>query len=476
MKKIFILFSAVLISLTACNKPEAPELSLSENAGSINADGGTLSFSVNANNEWNLTTDGQTWYTVSPTACSGNCHVVVTVDPFMAAGGRSATLTIVSAGLTQRFSLAQASPVPPADPSHESVLLNGSGRDVTFHPLAGFEYVVDNAASWISVKKTDASEIVLTLADNNSGESRSADVVQKTTDGNTLKTFSITQDWKKALAGELLIEEIFFTGHLTESGSQTSSDGDQYFKITNNSDELIYADGLLVVFSESSSNTATTGAQWTYPVLTDRIGVNSIYRIPGSGKDVPVKPGESLLLALTAQDFTQGGGFDLSKADFEFVDLNDYVQDPDNPDVPNLENWFKSSRSITVLHNRGMESYAIAFAPPAMTAEAFMADYPWNGTRVMDWNGHHFEREIQDAYLIPNDWVVDGVNGAVPEALGNLWWNPDVDSGWTGVGETQNDAGRYGKGVRRKVENGKLADSNNSTNDFTRNAVPSLAK
>ena len=43
-------------------------------------------------------------------------------------------------------------------------------------------------------------------------------------------------------------------------------------------------------------------------------------------------------------------------------------------------------------------------------------------------------------------------------------------------GKTDGDPGRYGKCPRRKVQNGKLVDTNNSTNDFDRDAKPSLAK
>lgn len=477
MKKIFFTLAAVLVALTACNKTETPELIVYTTSGLVDAAGGVTGSFVHANNECTVTTDGQTWYTVTPTSFTNEATILVTVEPLTAVGGRSAVITISSAGLSQTFSLVQTSPVPPTDPTVESVVKNNAATEVTFTPLAGFDYVLDKSASWISVQSSTADQIVLSLAENTTGETRSAEVIQKTTDGNTLKTFVITQDWKNALPGELLIEEVFFTGHLTESGVQTSADGDQYVKITNNSDETVYADGLLFLLSETSSNTATTGAYYVYPEQPDALGINTVYYIPGSGKDVPLKAGKSLILALAAQDFTEAGGFDLSKADFEFVDEgNEYFPDTDNPDVPNLQSWFISSWSYTTLHNRGMESYAIAFAPKGMTAETFMADYAWVGKRVMDWNGYHFERDIQDAYLIPNDWVVDGVNCAVPEALGSLSWNPSVDAGWTGVGETQSDADRYGKAVNRKSENGKLVDTNNSTNDFNRNAVPTFAQ
>jgi hypothetical protein len=67
---------------------------------------------------------------------------------------------------------------------------------------------------------------------------------------------------------------------------------------------------------------------------------------------------------------------------------------------------------------------------------------------------------------MPNTWVLDGVNCAVEQYLGTLAFNPSVDSGWTGCGKIDNDPDRLGKSVRRINTAGKLADTDNSTNDF----------
>ena len=54
-------------------------------------------------------------------------------------------------------------------------------------------------------------------------------------------------------------------------------------------------------------------------------------------------------------------------------------------------------------------------------------------------------------------------------------WPAAFDAGWTFCGEYDGDPARLGKSVRRSVNaEGKLVDTNNSTNDFTPNATPSL--
>ena len=86
----------------------------------------------------------------------------------------------------------------------------------------------------------------------------------------------------------------------------------------------------------------------------------------------------------------------------------------------------------------------------------------------------------QKAYKLPNDWIVDGVNCSV-EA--ERQWNvlpATVDAGWTHCGKIDHDKDRYFKSVRRKMlyldENGHrvLQDTDNSTDDFNTECIPSL--
>lgn len=277
--------------------------------------------------------------------------------------------------------------------------------------------------------------------------------------------------------GNFVIEEIFFTGNVLADGvNNDSGDGDQYIKITNNSYGTLYADGLTFVVSTLDSQTASTGATWVYPELPDSIAFSAAYRIPGNGTDYPVNAGESIILAVTAQNFKSAenpNGFDLSKADFEFVDSeNDDAID--NPDVPNMIIWF--SKPMHMLHNRGYKSFAIIDIPSYINEDSYMANYAWEGKRTMDWNGFHFEQDITEAWLSPNDWVLDGINCAIAENLGTLAFNSTIDAGYTGCGAVDKDPDRFGKSVLRKRDPStyRLIDTNNSTNDFIPNATPSL--
>ena len=77
---------------------------------------------------------------------------------------------------------------------------------------------------------------------------------------------------------------------------------------------------------------------------------------------------------------------------------------------------------------------------------------------------------------MPNAWIIDAVNLAVPTVYE---WNiisARLDKGFTYCGNVDFDEARYNKAVVRKRNENGWIDTNNSTNDFTPNAVPSCSK
>ena len=363
-----------------------------------------------------------------------------------------------------------------------TVGFEGTTEPVSIDVKSNIDWTVTaEEADWFTIEPLEGSgdgTITVTVEPLTEIAARAAVILVG--NGTTTASFQIVQGLPETAdvsEGGFVIEEVFFAGFLPEGGtSSDASDGDQYIKITNNSENLLYADGLLVCLSSYNSQVSAAGAYWEPTVtLADSIGVNALYRIPGAGSDVPVLPGKSLVIALAAQDFSaeNGAGLDLSKADFEIFDGEDY--DTDNPDVPNIENWVVESETFSMLHNRGFFSLALAKVPYE-TAAAYMEACPWTGTETFWFNGAAFTtRDIAAGnYILKNEWVVDAVNLGIEEDLGRLAFNASVDAGYTGCGKVDRDPDRYGKSALRKSEDGKLADTNNSTNDFTRDSVPSL--
>ncbi len=275
---------------------------------------------------------------------------------------------------------------------------------------------------------------------------------------------------------DFIIEEIFFTGTLRSSG--TSYNGDNYIKLYNNTDKVLYADGVAILESEFTS---TVRYDYTPDIQASTMTVQAIYVIPGSGTEHPVQPGESVIICDVGIDHREANpnSFDLSHADFEWYDESSSPQnlDIDGATVPNMDKWYCYTASYWILHNRGFKSYAIARIP--VEKNAYLQSYSYTYNYTMHLAAGDFDME-RTAYQIPNEWILDGVNCSVES---ERQWNilpPSVDAGWTHCGTIDHDQTRYFKSVRRKMlsltSDGRkiLQDTNNSTDDFNTECVPSL--
>jgi len=274
---------------------------------------------------------------------------------------------------------------------------------------------------------------------------------------------------------DFVIEEIFFTGTLQSSGNQYY--GDDYVKIYNNTDHVLYADGLSFV---ESKFVTTQKFDYTPDIMNDAMTIQAIYTIPGSGTDYPVQPGESLILADTGIDhrIANPNSFDLSDADWEWYDVSTSAahMDIDSPTVPNLDKWYCYTLSFFVLHNRGFRAWALARIP--IDKEEYLANYSYTYDYVIVVPAGTYPM-TQTAFKLPNEWIVDAVNCSV-EA--EYVWNvtsPSLDRGWTYCGTMDHDKTRYFHSVRRKMLYLKdgvphLKDTNNSTEDFNPYCIPSL--
>lgn len=289
------------------------------------------------------------------------------------------------------------------------------------------------------------------------------------------KTISITT-YLSVEKDDFIFEEIFFSGTLRASGTQYYGDG--YFKIYNNTDHVLYADGL--AFCESKFK-STLYFDYNPDIRTDTFTIWSLYVIPGSGTDHPVQPGESMIICDTGIDHRNANpnSFDLSAADFEWYDVSTQPShlDIDSETVPNLDKWYCYTLSFYILHNRGFTSFALARIP--IDKEQYLRDYYYTYNYTMYLAAGTFYME-QSAYKMPNDWIVDGVNCSVEsERLWNIL-PASVDAGWTHCGTIDHDESRYFRSIRRKLlylnEDGtmKLQDTNNSTNDFNTECIPSV--
>jgi len=273
---------------------------------------------------------------------------------------------------------------------------------------------------------------------------------------------------------DFVIEEVFFTGVKTADGKNYNSS--RYFKLTNNTKKVLYADKLILGQSEF----LTTDDKNPTPYNKNlSFAVKAVMVLPGSGTEYPVQPGDFIVIADNAINHKENTStaYDLHNANFEFPSVNPALGQVDNPSVPNVKIIYSQMNfNMFFLHDRGFESYIIARFPAGEDENTFLTNFKYNYTYQNSAGGV----TSKSAYTIPNSWIIDGVNNSIPTKFVHVLTSASIDGGWTSVGTIDKDATRFGKSVRRKVtgqmDNGKnlYMDTNNSSNDFTKDAEPSL--
>lgn len=338
-----------------------------------------------------------------------------------------------------------------------------------FAPTAdGYRAIVDIPAGTYNIEAAGVADYNVKGTATQADVKTSAKGVTATADGHTATLVFSTYNAEQGL----VLTEIFFSSN-TYPGTQRPYTDDQYIKIGNNSDHVIYADSIALVESKFQ-----TDMKWdvTPDYMKQAISIAFCYLIPGRGTDVPVMPGQELLIALNGKDHTKinKNSFDLSHADFEIFDVSPNTEfvDEDNPGVPNMTKWYSDMWSYTVLHNKGSKSYALV--KMQCDSISFLKEHFYHFTYPVVVAGETYTGK-DDAYWLPISWVVD----AVCISIKSDWqWNPFppmLDAGWTYCAETFQDKTRYGLSVvRKKDADGKWIDTNNSTNDFTPRATPTM--
>ena len=250
----------------------------------------------------------------------------------------------------------------------------------------------------------------------------------------------------------LLISKVYYAG--TRDNMDRTYTTDSYVEIFNNSDEVIYIDGKYLGLAESVSPPA-------YPAKDnpDSIFMRQICRFPGSGKDYPVEPGKSIVVAAkSARNHLESAAtsVDLSKADFEVKP----IEGSGNPDVPMLP-LISNSTNIQTLNLISGGGNAVVLFETDEDVLSWPEVYQRGKT-----SGELFRR-------IHKSVVIDGVeclrkpSQNAPD-VNTKRLQADIDAGYTVITAVN---GYNHESVERKVsrvEGGRcyLTDTNNSSADF----------
>lgn len=309
----------------------------------------------------------------------------------------------------------------------------------------------------------------------------------------------ITVNIIDGIPGDWLIKQVYYGGSDQWDGANFR---DQFIEFYNNTDSLMYADSLYFaqVFGENSARPTLTDP-WYLPsgqldwrlstgmanANTDYVYAYHLYMVPGTGRQYPVNPGESIVIAQNALNhkapYVNNEGhvqtvnnpsltIDLSNADFEAYLLdyrreNDpsatpYRFDIDNPLVPNIK-VLLSTHDDMILDNLGRDAYIIFKASDEYVKD-LMANHHYPSPKATQ-NNSNKNRFIQ----IPTKIVIDGVELAQtnPSSRAPKRLPATLDGGFTYLPKGYYRSQSVIRKTVRTVNGRKvLMDTNNSSNDF----------
>ncbi len=265
----------------------------------------------------------------------------------------------------------------------------------------------------------------------------------------------------KSKSDGFVISEIFFSWTKTPEGKPYFYDS--FFELYNNTDKVLYADGLCI--GETKLKTTHILENFAPDIRNEAVILRTAYRIPGSGKEHPVKPGETFVFCDIARNhkIENPNSIDLSKANFEWYDVN--KRDTDTPEVPNMERLLiENARVVWKPFSRGQHSYALFRVPNTVSAEDFASNHSFSYEFSL--KGKTYKKEV---WKIENSEVIDAVECSTPSAFEWKALSPSLDLTWTYSGDA--DDSRYGHSVKRKISHKEgdrivLQDTNDSASDF----------
>ena len=265
---------------------------------------------------------------------------------------------------------------------------------------------------------------------------------------------------------------------------------DQYITIYNPSKQTLYLDSMAIVTNQIDPRVILEFAPGDN-FINSYYGVNSIMCFPGKGKDFPVKPGQTIVIANYAVDhaktfekYLEDNGenlkeyegydqfLDLTKADFEWSPSTDKNN---NPNVPDLMPISSGRAMATVAEAVGLALVRLPWSPATFAqfakrdAEADKKSKVKNPIHYINVTNTHLKDFL--AVEIPFNKVVDCMT-ICPRKRFQM--RPSkLDKGFLGVNEedfssynNENILKVMGLSLQRKFDGKGFVDTDNTTTDF----------
>jgi hypothetical protein len=256
----------------------------------------------------------------------------------------------------------------------------------------------------------------------------------------------------------LIISQVYFTGSKTPSAGTYFSD--QFIQIYNNSADTVYTDSLFIGDVYGNSGQINASSQPTpYASITDSVYLSNVWMIPGTGKQHPLAPGKSIIIAQDGIDHKNdpngnaNSPVNLSGADWETYNERPDNKDADAPGVPNL---------TRVYFTGGFDWLMTVFGPAVVifTAKDTLNDLisaPVPGSTIAPRKRLHVSK------------IIDGFEALMNASSSTYKRIPaSVDAGFVYASGTYTTETARRKKNNSQLINGRRSffDTNNSTEDF----------
>ena len=264
-----------------------------------------------------------------------------------------------------------------------------------------------------------------------------------------LTLFACTEDEKNTTVddtpqspfGHLKIEEVYYAGSIPTEGIERYY-SDQFIQLRNTSEYTLDIGGLGIgdvfgVAGEINSGYEPDG----FADDADNVYLGNLWQIPMDSQYRYLEPGGCIKIAHDAADHSPYSSFSHFDAHFETY-VEEYDRDTDDPIVENLSSIFYSG---------GYDWLITVFGPSIVIVDSAAVD-----------DGEAFRYRGSDMWKTPSEHVIDTMEAVMNANSGNFKrLHSSLDSGFQYVSGTYT-----GESVRRVMENGRLIDTDNSTEDY----------
>jgi len=241
----------------------------------------------------------------------------------------------------------------------------------------------------------------------------------------------------------LVFKEIYY------AGSAPNYFRDQFYEIYNNSDSILYLDGIYFAALYPSAATENKPV-WPASDENKYVYTDRLWKFPGTGNQYPLKPGECCVVSQFAANhqlniYNPNSPVDCSSSEFEFNMNNKNF--PNQPAYDMVHVFYNGSSAMGTV-----PQYLTSVFGGAYVIFKIPENVPYDPVNDKSLQTRNLASSSTTLYAkIPIQYVLDGVEAGHNETMVKAKRMPVVlDAGMTYVGGTYNSVGVARKKNRRK--------------------------